>query len=118
MRIVGDVLDKDILDRNGRPLGRVDGIEVELRHSREPRVTNVLLGATVLGQRISRRAGWWAAAVERLYRPRSPVRIPFGRISLTTDARVRADVTLGETGADALEHAARRVVVRLPGAQR
>ena len=40
--VVHDVLDKHIVDRNGREMGRVDGISVELRGGAPPRLAKCL----------------------------------------------------------------------------
>src|SRR5689334_15083764 len=119
MRVVSDVLDKPLIDRQGRPLGRADGVELEVQDNEAPKIAAVLVGAVALGQRVSPRAGRWVAAVERLLRIRTEsVRIAPARISLTDDGRLQVDLSAGETGADLVERALRRWVVRIPGAQR
>ncbi len=116
MRLIGDVLDKPIIDRNGRNVGRADGIELELNEGSAPRVATVLVGPTTLGERVSPRAGRWVAALERRFRidPAS-VRLPVEAINFTNDERLQVQASVGETGADAVERSLRRWVVRIPG---
>ena len=61
MRIVRDLLDNQILDCYGKPLGRVDGIVLELRDGLPPRVVAVRSGSAVLARR-------FGASLERLVR--------------------------------------------------
>ncbi len=48
MELIHDLLDKDVLDRNGRTMGRVDGIVIEVRESAPPRVVCIEIGAAAL----------------------------------------------------------------------
>ncbi len=65
MDLVRDVLDTQVIDRNGRAMGRVDGISLECRAGKPPRVGALLIGPSALGHRLSPRLGRWVEAIER-----------------------------------------------------
>jgi len=84
MLIGFDLLDRQIVDRDGEPVGKVD--DVELTHSPDGslHVTALLLGQEVLGERIGGRLGRTiAAAARRLSGEggRPPQRIPMELIA-------------------------------------
>ena len=60
-----DILDQQLLDRNGRKMGRVDGIVLTLRADRPPKVTAFAIGIPTLARRVHPRleplAAWVAA---------------------------------------------------------
>jgi hypothetical protein len=79
MRLVHDILDKQLLDRHREKVGRVDGIVLELRDGEPPRVVAVEIGAVTLARRLHPALGAWASALGRMWRPREHrvTRIPF-----------------------------------------
>jgi sporulation protein YlmC with PRC-barrel domain len=116
MDVARDLLDKQVVDRNGREMGRVDGIIVEQREGGPPRLSTILIGASVLGERVHPAIGRWVAAVERalgLDNAR-PVPIAFNDIA-EIDRRVKVDVAIGDTAAGAVERWVRGWVTRIPG---
>jgi hypothetical protein len=50
--LVHDLLDIQLKDRNGRRIGRVDGVVLEVRDSGPPRVLAMEVGALALARRI------------------------------------------------------------------
>ena len=62
--IVRDVLDAQVVDGNHQPLGKVDGVVIELRPRGRPRVAAIQLGAPVLARRLRQPlrsiVGWFA----------------------------------------------------------
>jgi hypothetical protein len=107
--LVRDVLDQLVVDRNGRVMGRVDGILLEQDANRPPRVTDILLGPAVLAERVHpalgrvvrRIEGWLGLDAGR------PVRIPVDAID-RIDTRVHLRVPIGETAAGDTERRLRR----------
>jgi len=114
--LVHDVLDAQIIDRKQQKMGRVDGLVLELRDGEPPRVCELLIGGSVLAERIGR---WMVALVRagsRVFRIEPEVtRIPFERVrvigpclELDLDARstnaLRTELWLDE-----------HVVCRIPG---
>jgi hypothetical protein len=52
MDLFRDLLDVQLLDRRQRPIGRVDGITLELREGQAPRVVAMKVGGTTLADRV------------------------------------------------------------------
>lgn len=59
--LVHDVLDAQLVDRTQRKMGRIDGLVIELRDGEPPRVATLLVGGSVLAERV----GGWMAALSR-----------------------------------------------------
>ncbi len=82
MDLVRDLLDKQIVDRRHRNVGRVDTIVMELSAGRPPRVVGIEVGASALERRIHPRFGervgrWLGRRDPTLGRP---VRIPIAEV--------------------------------------
>ena len=116
MDVVRDVLDKLVVDRNGREMGRVDGIVLDQREGEPPRFSSVLIGPAVLGYRLHPTIGRWVAALERAIAGDhgQPVRIDVGNIA-EIGRDVRIDRTIGEAGAGSIEQRLRKWLMKIPG---
>jgi hypothetical protein len=116
--LVRDLLDKRVVDRNGRDVGRVDGIVLEMRDDAPPRVTGIELGPGVLAHRIHPLLGRLAAAVRYVLTGEmiDPLRINVVDLIDIADA-VKADVAFGETRAAATEQMLRRWIRSIFGAR-
>jgi len=116
LNLIHDVLDKKVVDRHGRDMGRVDTIVLVLRPNAPPRVTTIELGPAVLAYRVRPILGRVMSAVERALGidEGRPLRIPFSDV-LRISASVKVDRAFGETVAAALEQRLRSWVGRLPG---
>jgi hypothetical protein len=92
MDLVRDLLDKSVLDANGRELGRTDGIVLELRKDAPPRVAAIELGPAVLFARIAPVAGRWAAGLQHAlgFGDGRPRRVAFAQI-LDINRHIRVD---------------------------
>jgi hypothetical protein len=110
--LVRDVLDRQLLDREGRPFGKVDGIVLELRSGEPPRVAALEVGAATRLGRLPRRLTRWLAPLTRRARA---TRIPKSAVlAVGKDVRVDADAT--RTPAWNVERwLAERIIARLPG---
>jgi hypothetical protein len=101
IHLVRDVLDTQVLDRDRKAVGKVDGIALEVREGEAPRVAYLEVDAVCAWRRLGERFGRWAAAVARRLRG-EPYRFTwadvrdFG-IDIEVDARVE------DTGAFAFE---------------
>ena len=117
MDLVRDVLDKKVVDRHGREMGRVDRIVLEVRSGAPPRVTAIELGPAVLAQRLRPIFGRWMRGVEVALGidQGRPLRIGFADI-LGIDTHVKVDAAAGETPAATLEKRLRGWIGRIPGA--
>jgi hypothetical protein len=116
--VVRDVLDQAVVDRNGREMGRADGIVLALPDGQPPRMEAILIGPIALGCRLHPRIGRLVRALERRLGlgPGRPVRVKFGDID-TVDDKIRTRLAIGETDAEAVERRLRAWVVRLPGSR-
>lgn len=83
MLIGFDLLDRQILDRDGEPVGKVDDVELDVGPDGSPAVAALLVGQRALGDRIGGRLGrWMAGAARRLSHDDRPVaRIPFDLVA-------------------------------------
>ena len=117
MDLVRDVLDKQVLDRRGRKMGKVDGIVLELRDDGPPRVACIEIGLAVLVRRLIHVGGDLVALVERRLgiRGGDPVRVPAAKIR-EAGIDVHLDLDASETEALAWEEwLGKHVVRRIPG---
>lgn len=118
MDLACDVLDKRVVDRNGHEMGRVDGIALEQRHGKPPRVSALLIGPSVLGHRLSPRLGRWVAAIERAFGLDGdrPTRIEFKQV-LDSDRQIKVNLAFDDTSAAVVERTLRRWIVTLTGSK-
>ncbi|MDQ6885706.1 MAG: hypothetical protein M3068_00290 [Gemmatimonadota bacterium] len=81
MNLVREVLDNQLRGREGRKMGRVDGIVLELLPGAPPRVAHIEVGWVALARRLSRRLGQWASAHRRRdSKRRDTYRIPWDKV--------------------------------------
>ena len=89
MDLVRDLLDAQLVDKHGRNIGRVDGIVLEIRQGRPPRVAAMEIGAMTLARRLHVER-WFRAVVSRI----SPVPIEPVTLPLETFKDVGVDIEL------------------------
>ena len=90
MDLIHELLDKQLIDRRGRNMGRVDGLVAEIRDGRPPRVCWMEQGSVTLVRRLhpalarawQRIAGWLG------------LRLAGSRLSLETIRDIGVDVEL------------------------
>jgi hypothetical protein len=119
VHLVRDLLDKAVVDRNGREMGRADRVVLEVGRGSPPRVTAIEVGASALGHRVGRSCGRWTAAFLHAFGvdDGQPLRIHVSQIVGVTET-VKVDLAFGETPAANVERKMRRFVSALPGADR
>jgi hypothetical protein len=118
MHLVADILDEQLVDVTGKRAGRIDGIILEVREGKPPRVAFVETSPITLLARFSRRlAARYAAFDRRLGKGRGvPFRIPWNRIERTGES-CRFDMDADDTPIFALEDWLReKVIDHIPGA--
>jgi hypothetical protein len=116
--VVRDVLDKSVIDRNGRDMGRVDGILIQQEAGRPAQLVAILIGPSVLAERLHSRLGRIVRALERRFdvdRDR-PTRIDFSDVE-EIDRKVRVRLTISDTAVAAIEQRLRSWLRWLPGSQ-
>ena len=117
MHLVRDVLDKQLLDREGRKMGKADGIVLLPWKDGPPRVLAIESGAGVLGWRLGPSIGRWIERTLRKIGPRlrEPVRIPIEKIR-QRGVDLHLDVDAIECGSYAFERwLSENVIGRIPG---
>jgi hypothetical protein len=117
VRLVRDVMDKKLLDREGCPLGRVDGLAMQVGEHSQPRITHIKIGGSTPWMRLHPALGRWSTQLAQTWGPKrtDPVRIPWSRI-VTIGRDIKLDVDGLKTGALDWEiWIARHIVERIPG---
>lgn len=117
MYLVAEVLDQQLCDAKGRPAGRVDGIVLELRDGRPPRVAYVEVSPITFLSRLSRRLAHWYARWDRRFgKGRGvPFRIPWTRLTPKGPA-LEMDVDSEATPIPAVEDWLRvHIIEKIPG---
>jgi sporulation protein YlmC with PRC-barrel domain len=114
--LVRDVLDKKVVDRNGREMGRVDRIVLEMQAGATPRVAAIEIGPAVLATRLHPWLGRWAEALEHVFGVDEgrPLRIDVEQVIDIHD-HLRVDLAIGETSAAAVEQRLRKWIAPIPG---
>jgi hypothetical protein len=116
MDLIRDLLDKKLVDRNGREMGRVDGIVLELPEDAPPRVAALQVDVAVLARRIWPALAPWVEALEHAFGVDEgrPVTIRIAQVIDVHD-HVKVNVAFGETAAADVEQRLRRWVAAIPG---
>ncbi|SRR5258705_6448565 len=117
MELIRDCLDKQVVDRDERPMGRVDGIILEIEPDRPPRVAWIELGVSTNSGRISLRLGKLVKLLsKRLPDNGEPYRIPWNKVRVGLN-KVTVDVQAEKTPALEWELWLRKKIIgRIPGA--
>jgi hypothetical protein len=118
MNLIRDCLDKQLVDRNDRNMGKCDGIVITMEDGGQPEISHIELGAVTLATRIYPRFGRWLAAQAKRWdaADQDPYRIPWSKV-VVTGVTVTVGVDAEKTPALAWEKWLRRSVIgRIPGA--
>jgi sporulation protein YlmC with PRC-barrel domain len=78
------LLDRQILDADGEPVGKVDDVELDRGADGALYIAALLVGQQALGDRIGGRLGQWIAGTARRLSPdyqRGPIRIPYDLVA-------------------------------------
>jgi hypothetical protein len=114
------LLDRQILDADNLPVGKVDDLEFSAPDDGGPPVvTAILTGPLALGPRIGGRIGQWWAAVGRRLRPNddpNPNRIPIDLVDHCDRLELRLSVSRDVLDADRLRDWTRdHIIAPIPG---
>jgi hypothetical protein len=101
LELARDVLDKQAVDRDGTKMGRIDGLALEIRDGKPPRVDHVELGSAVLARRIHPWFERWVEAFRRRIgvQKTGRYRVPWARVEEITTYDIRLDVEAARTPA-------------------
>lgn len=118
MNVIRDVLDNQIVDRNQRKMGKVDGIVIELRDGEPPRLAYIEVGMPILARRLYPRLQRWVAAVESKWGAKrtEPFRIPWSKVrdvGIDVEVDVEAEATLA---LDYEKWVREHIIRKIPGA--
>jgi sporulation protein YlmC with PRC-barrel domain len=118
LELVRDVLDKQVVDREGTPMGRVDGVLLELRDGEPPRVAALEMGFLTLARRLHPRVEGWLEALRKRWSVRRTARwrVEWEKVIDVTAHHLQLDVDDEETPAFDWERWLRfHVVAKVPG---
>lgn len=99
-----DLLDKQVVDRDETKMGRVDGVILELRGDRPPRVDALEMGFAVLARRMGPRTERWVAKLRRFSVRKTAIqRVAWTKVLDVEPYHIKLDVKAIETPAFAWE---------------
>jgi hypothetical protein len=117
-RLIRDVLDNQLLDRYKRPMGKVDGLILELRPGQPPRLAYIEVGSITLARRLHPWFARWVARWERKLGITAgrPFRIAWEKVrDVGVDVEVEVDIE--ETPLLGWEHwLSEKIIGKIPGA--
>jgi hypothetical protein len=114
------LLDRQLIDKDGRLAGKVDDLELEVPEGGgPPTVTAILAGPGALSRRVGGRFGAWLEAIANRLRDgddREPARVSFAVVK-GIDSAIDLSVPKRESETDRLEAWTRdHLIGKLPGA--
>jgi sporulation protein YlmC with PRC-barrel domain len=118
MELGRDILDQQVTDREGTPMGRVDGIVLRIHDGRPPTIARLVVGGPTPLRRISRTLAEWIGHWRKRWGPpqRDGFEVPWREV-IKIGFDIKLDVEAERTPATAWEHWVRdRIVKRIPGA--
>lgn len=112
------VLDRQIVDRDGRLVAKVDDLDLETDGSGHLVVTSLLVGSKALGPRFGGRLGTWTTSIgARLSGTPEPQRIDWADVS-DIGNHVSVSRTVDELGVTPFEQwIDAKIVARIPGSR-
>lgn len=119
LELARDVLDKQVVDRDEIKMGRVDGLVLELRDGKPPRIDSIEMGGVVLAERIHPRLARWVDGWRRRLKVRKTAvyRVPWSAVQEITPYHIKVDVAALETPAFDWERWLRdHVIAHIPAA--
>jgi sporulation protein YlmC with PRC-barrel domain len=117
LELARDLLDKQVVDRDETKMGRVDGLVLELREGKPPRIDHLEMGSAVLARRIHPRFEHWVNALRRRIgvQKTGRYRVPWAAVQEIVPYHVKLDIKADETPAFAWEHWLRdHVIAHIP----
>jgi sporulation protein YlmC with PRC-barrel domain len=118
MELGRHILDQQVIDHQGEQMGKVDGVTVELRPGKPPRVSHLVIGGGTAARRVSPGFARWLLQWRRRWGPKNdePLLVPWSKV-LKIGVDVKVDLKAERTSALAWEHWVREHIIgRIPGA--
>lgn len=119
LEIVRDILDQQVVDRDGEEMGKVDGLQLEIREGKAPRIHSIEMGGVALARRIHPGLRKWADAWRRRFNVRKVevYSVPWSAVLEVNESCVKLDVEAIETPALDWERWLRKhVIAHIPAA--
>jgi hypothetical protein len=119
MDLVRDCLDKQLVDRHGHKMGRVDSIILEVGAGRRPTVSAIEIGSVCLAARLHPRLARVVRSISKRLSVvnHDPFRLPWSKVAGSSGIEVIAAVEAEKTPALAWELWLRKkIIARIPGA--
>ncbi len=119
IELARDILDKQVVDCDETKMGRVDGLVLELREGRPPRVDSIEMGGVVLARRIHPRLARFVDGWRRRFgiRKTAVYRVPWSAVEEITSYHITLDVAALDTPAFDWEHWLQdHVIAHIPAA--
>ena len=117
LELARDILDQELLDRNGTKMGRVDGVVMIVDGTAPPRIDRFELGFVVLARRVHPRIETWVEAL-RKWSVRKVARqiIPWSNVAEITQNHIKLTIDASGTPAFDWENFFRDAIVsKIPG---
>src|SRR3954451_6598276 len=94
LELARDLLDKQVVDRDETKMGRVDGLVLELREGKPPRIDHLEMGSAVLARRLDPRIERWVNAVRQQIgvQKTGRYRVPWEAVQEIVPYQVKIDV--------------------------
>jgi hypothetical protein len=111
--LIRNVLDNQLVDKEGTKMGRVDGMVLMIGDGGPPRVDHLELGLAVLARRIHPRLEQWLETLRKKWTPRRSARqiVTWSQVLEVTTQHVRVDLHALETPAFDWERWLRKNIV-------
>ena len=116
MNLIRDLLDQQIIDREGHKAGKVDGIALEIRSDGPPRVAWLDVGMDVLARRFSTRLERLVHEIYRRFqRDRKPSHVPWQKVD-RIGISANLDIDCAELSSFRIEKWLRdHIIAKIPG---
>jgi sporulation protein YlmC with PRC-barrel domain len=116
MNLIRDILDKQLVDRNGRNLGKIDGLILDARPGRPPRVADLEIGPATFARRFSPKFAERLRKFLVRFSSEGATRIPWESVR-DVGVDIELDIEAAQTDALKIEHWLRhKIICRIPGA--
>jgi len=118
MDLIADCLDKQLVDRHGHKMGRVDGVVIEVGDGRKPTVVGIEVGPVCQFSRIHPALRRMVAAISKRcgISRQDPFRLPWSKV-VAAEIEVIAAVEAEKSPALAWELWLRKnIIAKIPGA--
>ena len=118
MDLIADCLDKQLVDRHGHKMGRVDGVIIEVGEGRKPTVVGIEVGPICQFSRLHPALRRVVLSISKRFgvATSEPFRLPWSKV-VAAEIEVIAGVEAEKTPALAWELWLRKnIIARIPGA--